>query len=148
MKDKKKYDILIVDDDKFLLDMYAVKFAESDFNVYTALSSQDALDTLKNQQEKSQIDVVLLDIVMPGMDGFELLGKIKKVNFNKNIFVIMLSNLGQESDVKKAIDAGSDGYIIKANSTPTEVVEKVLAILSGKKSTVSREKSKSVDDNK
>lgn len=120
--------ICIVDDDKFLLDMYTMKFKEKSFDVTQAVGSIDALNKLK---EGLTPDVILLDVVMPTMDGFELLALIKGEKLAPSAKVIMLSNLGQATDIEKARSLGSNGYVVKASATPSEVVEKVLLILSG-----------------
>lgn len=125
-KEKQKRTVLIVDDDKFLLDMYTVKFKESDFNVVSTLGSLDALEQLEGGLEPS---VVLLDLVMPAMDGFELLQKAKREKLAKTAKFIILSNLGQDSDIEKGKQCGADGYIVKANMTPSEVVQYVIDIL-------------------
>ena len=98
IKIKKGRTVLIVDDDKFLSDMYTVKFKESDFNVVSASGSIEALEKLKEDPEP---DVVLLDLVMPTMDGFEFLQKAKSEKLTKTAKFIILSNLGQDSDIKK-----------------------------------------------
>ena len=121
-----KFKILIIDDDNFLLDMYARKFKENDFDADTAFGSTEALSKLKNG---ARYDVILTDIVMPQMDGFELLEKIKKDKLVENVKIIILSNLGQQSDIEKGEKLGASGYIVKANSTPSEVVEKVEGII-------------------
>lgn len=123
--------IFIVDDDKFLLDMYTFKFKEKGFDVVQAFGSVDALDKLKGGITP---DVLLLDVVMPTMDGFELLSIIKERGLAPKSKVIILSNLGQTTDIEKGRTLGAQGYVIKASSTPSEVVEKVLAVLSGKES--------------
>ncbi len=123
---QKKKSIFIVDDDKFLLDMYALKFKETGFDVFTSLSSTDAVSFLK---EKKNPDVILLDIVMPGMDGFDLLKKIKTEKLSESSLVIMLSNLGQETDIERAKQLGAEGYIVKASATPGEIVKKIIGYL-------------------
>lgn len=120
--------IFIVDDDKFLLDMYTFKFKEKGFDVMQAFGSVDALNKLKGGISP---DVILLDVVMPAMDGFELLSIIKKENLVPNAKVIILSNLGQPTDVEKGRSLGASGYVIKASATPSEVVEKVVVVLGG-----------------
>lgn len=122
----KKYKILIVDDDKFLLDMYTLKFKEKGFEVDSAFGSIKALEKLK---EDSNFDVVVMDVVMPSMDGFELLSEIKKEKLAPNAKMVILSNLGQSSDIEKGKKLGADGYIVKADSTPSEVVSKVIDLL-------------------
>lgn len=120
--------IFIVDDDKFLLDMYTFKFKEKGFEVVQAFGSVDALDKLKGGIIP---DVLLLDVVMPAMDGFELLGLIRERGLAPHAKVIILSNLGQSSDVEKGRSLGANGYVVKASATPSEVVEKVINVLNG-----------------
>lgn len=127
MTDAPKKSILIVDDDKFLLDMYAMKFGESGYTVATAPNAQDALEQLG--KAKTEPDVVLFDLVMPGMDGFELLSEIKKRKLASKSSLVILSNLGQKEDIDKGVAGGVDGYIIKASCTPTEVTKKVEEIV-------------------
>ena len=122
--------ILIVDDDSFLLDMYALKFSKSNFDVTASLGSEVALKKLR---EGFLPDVILLDVVMPVMDGFELLEKVKEEKLSPNSIKIILSNRGQPSDITKGESLGASGYIVKASSTPTEVIEKVKSIINGKK---------------
>ena len=122
--------ILIVDDDNFLLDMYSLKFSRSNFDVYTALGSELALEKLR---QNFSPDIILLDIMMPVMDGFELLGKIREENLAQNAIVIFLSNRGQPADISRAEEMGASGYIIKASSTPAEVIDKVVKIINDKK---------------
>ncbi len=122
----KKYNILIVDDDKFLLDMYTFKFKEEGFNVDSAFGSVNAITKLK---ENNNFDVVIMDVVMPVMDGFELLSKIKSEKLAEGAKMVILSNLGKPSEIEKGKELGADGYIIKANSTPSEVVAKVVELM-------------------
>lgn len=122
MVSKKK--ILIVDDDKFLLDIYSLKFVAGGYEVNTAFNGEEALTKLKANKP----DVLLLDIVMPGMDGIEVLGKLKDEKIS-GFKTIILSNQSQQSDVDKATAFGVDGYIIKASATPSEVLAKVNAII-------------------
>jgi DNA-binding response OmpR family regulator len=120
--------VFIVDDDKDLLTMYSFKFKEKNFEVIEAYGSADALDKFR---EGIAPDIVVLDVVMPNMDGFELLARVKSENLVQNSKIVMLSNLGQAEDVEKSRKLGANGYIIKASATPAEVVEKVSTILSG-----------------
>jgi DNA-binding response OmpR family regulator len=118
--------ILIIDDDSFLLDMYALKFKQSGFTVDTALGSMAALEKLKNGATP---DILLLDIVMPVMDGFELLEKLREENLVTSTLKIVLSNRGQSSDVDRAKELGAAGYIVKASCTPSEVITKVFEFM-------------------
>ncbi len=120
--------IFICDDDKFLLDMYTFKFKEKGFEVTQAFGSVDALSKLKGGIVP---DIMLLDVVMPTMDGFELLALIKSEKLAPNAKVIVLSNLGQPGDIEKGRNLGANGYVIKASATPSEVVEKVMTVLAG-----------------
>jgi len=114
--------VFIVDDDEFLLDMYAVKFRESGFEIEIASSGTDALKKIK---EGWIPDVILLDLVMPGMDGFEFLKNVKNEKLIPQAVIIILTNLGQKEDVERGMSLGVKDYIIKANHTPSEVVSKV-----------------------
>jgi twitching motility two-component system response regulator PilH len=129
MTQKKDTTIMIVDDDAFLLDMYALKFTQNHFTVVPALGTPQALEKL---QAGDKPDIMLLDIVMPVMDGLEFLEKVKKDKLVEDTMIIMLSNLGQDTDIERAIKLGADGYIIKASATPSEVVTKVQEIMDKK----------------
>lgn len=117
--------VLIVEDDEFLRQLVAQKLTQEGFNVIAAI---DATEAFKSIHEK-QPQVILLDLILPGMDGYEILDQLKKDQFTKSIPVIVLSNLGQREDIDKAIKAGAGDYLIKANFTPGEIVEKVRAVL-------------------
>lgn len=120
--------VLIVDDDAFLLDMYALKFKESGFEVYIAQNGEEALAKSKTMNP----DVILLDIVMPKMDGFDVLRALKKDSLAPNAAIVMLTNLGQKEDVDRGLKLGANDYIVKAHFTPSEVVAKVKGLLAGK----------------
>ncbi|PIP68964.1 response regulator [Candidatus Nomurabacteria bacterium CG_4_9_14_0_2_um_filter_32_10] len=125
--DKRK--ILIVDDDTFLLEMYAFKFSQHNFDIYTALNG---LQVIKKLEDGFKPDIILMDIIMPEMDGFEMLEKINNENLSPDSVKIVLSNKSQQSDIDKGNSLGVSGYIIKANSTPSEVIDQVVEILSKK----------------
>ncbi|MES3030892.1 MAG: response regulator [Patescibacteria group bacterium] len=122
--------ILFVDDDKFLLDMYALKFSKNNFDVHTAQGPEDALKIVRAGLEP---DILLLDVVMPGMDGIELLGTLRKENLIKKSVVIMLTNQGLPDDVMKAKKLNVDGYIIKATTIPSDVLTEVQKIYTAAK---------------
>ena len=124
--DTNKKKILIVDDDSFLLDMYALKFSQHNFEVYTAESGLGAIEKLKGGLNP---DVLLMDIIMPEMDGFEMLTQINNEKLSPNSIKIILSNKSEQSDIERGNSLGVAGYIIKANSTPVEVINQVINIL-------------------
>jgi two-component system chemotaxis response regulator CheY len=125
MQNEKKK-ILIVDDDSFLLNMYALKFSQNNFEVYTAVSGAQALEKLKGGLAP---EVMLVDIIMPEMDGFEMLTQINRESLCPNCLKIVLSNKSEQKDIDEGNRLGVAGYIVKANSTPTEVIDKVVRIL-------------------
>ena len=121
--------ILLVDDDEFLLDMYSVKFKEAGFEIEVANSGEAALEKIR----QGTYDAILLDIIMPALDGFEVLQQMKKENLLAKSVVVVLSNLGQKEDIERGMYLGANDYIIKAHFTPREVVEKIKQHLSEKK---------------
>jgi CheY-like chemotaxis protein len=126
-----KYKVLIVDDDEFLLNMYSIKFRNSGLDVMTSSSPVEALQKLK---EGLKPDVLILDIVMPGMDGFELLTKIREEKLAQGSIVLILTNQGQSSDMDKAKELGVSSYIVKASTIPSEVLAEIMkAIKEAKK---------------
>lgn len=128
--EKKNVKVFIVDDDKFLLGMYSLKFANNGYDVDTTVGSPAALEKLRSGAKP---DVLLLDIVMPYMDGLELLKTIRDENLAQEAVVIMLTNQSQSSDIEKAKELNVDGYIIKAETIPSEVLNQVEKIYTAKK---------------
>ncbi len=114
--------ILLVDDDKFLLDMYSVKFTQAGFSVQPCFSVSEALASLRGGY---QPQVVLFDVTMPGEDGFALLQKIRDEKLAPNARLIALTNQGNDSDRKHAEELGAHRYCIKASMIPSEVVAMV-----------------------
>jgi DNA-binding response OmpR family regulator len=117
--------ILLVEDDPFVVDIYTKKLVEAGFSVEVA---QDKEEILKKITEKMP-DLLLLDIVLPNIEGWDLLKEIKEDLTLKDLKVAILSNLGQKSDVEKGIKLGATRYFIKAHYTPTQVVEEIKKIL-------------------
>src|SRR3989344_5514735 len=130
--------VLIVDDDEFLLEMYALKFKECGFEVNTA---KDGADAVKKAKE-CRPDVILMDVVMPKMDGFDLLRTLKKDHMAPDTITLVLTNLGQKEDVEKGMRLGATDYIIKAHFTPSEVVRRVEGLLAKKKPSPAGERGK------
>jgi two-component system response regulator ResD len=118
--------ILLVDDDTFLRDMYATKFIECGHAVTTAVHAADALRLI---EQDSAYDLVIVDMIMPGMTGVEMMAELQKIYPDKKIRFIVLSNQGQDQDIAEAKEAGAIGYIIKAQSIPSEVVKRVEEII-------------------
>ena len=118
--------LLLVDDDAFLRDLYAIKFGESGFEVSIAENGQQALTKIEHTPD---FEVVLLDMIMPGMNGIELIQEIKSRFSEIDICLIVLSNQGQETDVADATRAGAAGYIVKAEAIPSDVVAQVKEII-------------------
>lgn len=125
--EQKNKKILLVDDDEFLLDMYSTKFRGIGFEVETVFEGETALKYLK---EKA-FDVLLLDLIMPKMDGFEVLEELKEIGLRDNLFVIVLSNQSESEDIERVKKLGVDGYIIKATAVPSEVLDEVQKIING-----------------
>ena len=121
-KSADKIKILLIEDDEFIAKMYSSKFEKSGFNFIIASDGELGLKRI----EKEKPDLILLDIILPKKDGFEILKKCKEDNLN--IPIILLTNLGQENNIKQGMDLGAKDYIIKAHFTPQEVVDRVKKI--------------------
>ena len=122
--------ILLVDDDKFLLDMYAIKFSKAGYEVKTADSTDAGLKLVRDGFLPT---VMLIDIVMPGMDGLELVNVIRRDRLAPSTAMIMLTNQGSSDDIARAKKLNVDGYIVKATTIPSEVLAEVERIISSKK---------------
>jgi len=120
-----KIKVLIIEDEKILVNMYIAKFEKEGFEVYQAPNGKAGLDQLKTIKP----NIILLDIIMPEMDGFMVLKDLKSNTETQNIPVVMLTNLGQEKDIEKGKQLGAKDYLVKVNLTPNQVVEKVQEIL-------------------
>lgn len=117
--------ILLVEDDSFLIDIYKTKLEEAGFKVEIVESGDEVLPKLKEKIP----DLLVLDIVLPRIDGWELLNKIKKTDSLKDLKVIILSNLSQKNEVEKGLKLGAAKYLIKAHYIPTEIVEEIKEII-------------------
>ena len=118
--------VLIVEDDTFLSNIYKTKFEMEGFKVTAALDGEAGWSEIK----KKKPDIILLDILLPKMDGFTILQKLKADAEIKDIPVILLTNLGQKDDVEKGLNLGAVDYLIKAHFKPSETVDKVKKVLS------------------
>jgi CheY-like chemotaxis protein len=121
--------LLLVDDDAFLRDMYAIKFGDSGYDVQVAETAHKALSII---EQSPDLDVILLDMVMPGMSGIELIKEIKASFPELHAVCIVLSNQGEDSDITAATKVGAAGYIVKAESIPSDVVKQVAKIIGDK----------------
>lgn len=117
--------ILIVEDDTFLAGIYANKFEKEGFDVQLAIDGEAGLKSAQS----GALDIILLDILLPKLDGFEVLEKLKADEATRDIPVILLTNLGQKEDVDKGLKLGAADYLIKAHFMPAETVEKVKKVL-------------------
>jgi DNA-binding response OmpR family regulator len=117
--------LLLVEDDTFLAGMYVTKLSMEGFETELATDGKVGLEKAK----KLKPDLILLDILLPKMNGFDVLREIKKDPETKDIPVILLTNLGQKSDVVQGLDLGAVDYLIKAHFMPSEVVEKIKGVL-------------------
>lgn len=127
------YRVYLVDDDRFLLDLYAVKFRNAGHDVSVFSSGEDLLTALRKEGTASP-DVILLDLIMPGIGGFEALETIRKENLAKNTKIIILSNQGRDADTERAKQLLVDGYIIKASAIPSEVFSETIRTIEANKS--------------
>jgi len=119
------YKILIVEDDKFVRELIVQKLTEEKFEVSSAKDGEEGV----KKAESEKPDLILLDLILPGIDGFEVLSRIRKNPETEKISIIVLSNLDEKGDVDRGVKLGANDYLIKAHFTPKEIVEKVRSIL-------------------
>ena len=117
--------ILLIEDDPFLIDIYTTKLKEAEYTVDVAEDGDTALRKIKDEPP----NLMLLDIVLPNFNGWEILRKVHSNDKTKNIKVVILSNLGEKEEVEKGIKLGAVKYLVKAHYTPSEVVEEIKKIL-------------------
>jgi len=120
--------VLVAEDDAFLSKAYAAKLKKEDFEVILASDGEEVFDKVKSEKP----DIVLLDIVMPKKNGFDVLYDLKQDQETKKIPVVILSNLGQEEDIRKGKDLGADDYLIKSNIAIQDIISKIKQVLSKK----------------
>lgn len=119
--------ILLVEDEDFIRELYTRQLTKAGFNVKSAPDGQTGLNTLKAEQ----FDLLLLDIMLPGINGLQLLREFKTQNPTSPMITILLTNLGQEAVIKEGFELGAQAYLIKASYTPDQVVNEVKNALSG-----------------
>lgn len=127
-KKDNKIKILLVEDDPFLSSMYSTKFEIEDFTVLAAVDGEKGLKLALSERP----DIILLDIIMPKMNGFEVLEKLKEDSTTKDIPVILLTNLNQKDEIAKGLSLGATDYLIKAHFMPSEVVDKIKKVIGSK----------------
>lgn len=125
-EENKQYKITIVDDDEFLVNMYSTKFNNSGVAVDVCKSGESLLEKLV---AGTKFDLILLDIVMPNMDGVEVLRKMREQKLGEGIPVVMLTNQNDERDINETKKLGVSCYIVKSAATPSEVVEEVIGVI-------------------
>ena len=117
--------ILLVEDDPLLVDIYSTKLKQGGFEVRVVDQGEKAFAAV--QEEKPAL--VLLDIVLPHMDGWDILRQIKESEELKNTKVVILSNLGQKEEIEKGLSLGADKYFIKAHYTPSEIIQELINLV-------------------
>jgi len=117
--------ILIIEDDKFLRELIVKKLVKEGYEISEAVDGEEGVKKVKEEKP----DLVLLDLILPGIDGFEVLSRTKEDPALSQIPVIILSNIGQKEDVERGLGLGAIDYLIKAHFTPGEIIEKIRAIL-------------------
>jgi|AntAceMinimDraft_11_1070367.scaffolds.fasta_scaffold02196_6 CheY-like chemotaxis protein len=128
-KEQNGITILLVDDDAFLLDMYSLKFKNAGYDVTTIDDPSSALERIKGGENP---DIILFDLVMPNIGGWGFIEAIRKEKLVPDATVIILSNQSQQSDFDLSKQYSVDGYVVKALSTPTEVLQQVQEIHTNK----------------
>ena len=120
-----KIKILLVEDDSFLLGMYATKFEMENFKVIMAEDGEKAVRLAL----KESPDIILLDIILPKINGFEVLRRLKANSAIAHIPVVLLTNLSQQDEIEQGLRMGAEDYLIKAHFMPSEVVDKIKKLL-------------------
>lgn len=125
MGKNKKLKILLVEDDQMLAGVYATKLEQLGYD-YKHVSDGEAGI---NEAFNFEPDIVLLDIILPKKDGFAVLKTLKNDKKTEKIAVILLTNLGQDDDIKKGLDLGAASYLTKTNCTPTQIVAEINKVI-------------------
>ena len=116
--------ILIIEDDKFLREVIAKKLTTEGYELIEAVNGENGI----TQAGETKPNLILLDLILPGIDGFGVLTQLKENTGTKEIPIIILSNLSQENEIKRALALGAADFLIKANFTPSEIIKKIKKI--------------------
>jgi len=119
--------VLLVEDDKFLSELLVTNLRKAGFDVTLTIDAEKAWKELEQQ---TLPNIIILDLILPGTNGFEFLEKIKEKDKLKSIPVIILSNLGSEQDIKKGLALGASAYLVKAHILPFDLIKKIKEIIS------------------
>lgn len=120
--------VLLVEDDQMILDMYKLRLEKEGYRIFTTDKGSEALELAKHEKP----DVILLDVILPEVDGFSILQELKKNKVTHHIPVVLLTNLGQESDRDKGKAMGANDYYVKVEHDPSDVVTKIKSLLKKK----------------
>lgn len=128
------YRIYLTDDDRFLTNLYATKFRNAGHDTTLFNSANELLARLRKDKDEGAVapDVILLDLVMPEIDGFAALEAIHKEGLAKGVKILILSNEGEEAEIERANQLGVDGYLVKASAVPSEVLEEISRVVQGR----------------
>jgi len=117
--------ILVIEDDKFLRELISQKLIKEGYDIAEAVDGEKGVESVKEEKP----DLVLLDLILPGIDGFEVLSRIKSDPASAQVPIIILSNLGQKDDIERGLKMGAADYLIKAHFTPGEIIDKIRTVL-------------------
>jgi DNA-binding response OmpR family regulator len=117
--------ILIIEDDKFLRELIGQKLVREGYDILEAIDGEEGIKKIKTEKA----DLILLDLILPGIDGFEVLSRMKADEKLAKIPVIILSNLGQREEIERGLKLGANDYMIKAHFTPREIIDKIKSVL-------------------
>lgn len=123
--EKKKGKILIIEDERLLLDMYENYFKKAGYEVFIAKNGRPGIEIAKTEK----LDLIITDIVMPDMDGYDVIKEIREDATTKEIPILVFSNLSQQSEINKGLAMGADDYVIKTDLTPVELLAKIEGML-------------------
>ena len=124
-EEKKEKKIVLVEDDSLMSSILATHLIKEGFNIISVTEGAQAFERIQAEQPS----IVLLDIVLPGVGGFDILAKLKQDESTKSIPVLILSNLGSKEEIERGIDLGAEDYLVKANSMVEEITGKIQKIL-------------------